>query len=41
MSVTDGNRLLGLFIPHTDKVRGFVIDVATGLLTALDPAGAR
>ena len=29
------------FIPHTDKVRGFVFDVATGLLTEVDAAGAR
>ena len=28
------------FIPHTDKVRGFVFDVATGLLDEVDAAGA-
>ena len=26
------------FIPHTDAVRGFVFDVATGLLREVDPA---
>lgn len=26
------------FIPHTDSVRGFVFDVATGLLKEVDPA---
>ena len=26
------------FIPHTDSVRGFVFDVATGLLTEVDPS---
>src|ERR1700712_221362 len=26
------------FIPHRDSVRGFVFDVATGLLTEVDPA---
>src|ERR1700712_830989 len=28
------------FIPHTDKVRGFVFDVATGLLDEVDAVGA-
>ena len=28
------------YIPHTDKVRGFVFDVATGLLDEVDAAGA-
>jgi carbonic anhydrase len=26
------------FLPHTDDVRGFVFDVATGLLREVDPA---
>ncbi len=34
------NRITGSpYIPHTDKVRGFVFDVATGLLNEVDAAG--